>query len=94
MSSTCQTIHYDASHDHNILNTKVAMERPALCVVLGAHCCIMYTGQCPPQGTSLEVYLPPYLSSSHAPPVLLSLAPSLPPSSARFIPHLFPSLRP
>ena len=77
MSSTCQTIHYDASHYHNTRNTKVAMARAALCVVLCAHCCIMYTGQCPPQGTSLEVYLPPYLPSSHAPPFLLSLAPSL-----------------
>ena len=56
--------------------------------------CILYTGQCPPQGTSLEVSLPPYLPSFHAPPLLLSLAPSLLPSSARFLPPLFPSLRP
>ena len=64
------------------------------CVILCAHGCIMYTGQCPPQGTSLEVSLPPYLTSSHAPPFLLSLAPLLPPPSARFLPALFPSLRP
>ena len=87
MSSTCQTMHYDASHVHNTRNTKVAMARAALCVVLCAHCCILYTGQCPPQDTSLEVYLPPYVTSSHAPPFLISFAPSLPPSSTRFIPQ-------
>ena len=75
-------------------NTKVAMARAALCVVLWAHGCILYTGQCPPQGTSLEVSLLPYLAASRAPIVLLSLASLLPPSSARFFPPLFPSLCP
>ena len=107
MSSTCQTIHYDASHDHNIRNTKVAMARAAFCVVLCAHCCIMsrYTGQCPLQGTSLQVYLPPYLQflpcsslsplpRSVAPSFLRSLHPSplsFAPSMTTFLPHSFPS---
>ena len=56
--------------------------------------CILYAGQRPPQGTSLRVSLPPYLPSFHAPPFLLSLAPLLPPSSARLLHSLFPSLRP
>ena len=44
---------------------------------------------------SLEVSLPPDLPSSHAPPLLLTIAPVLPPSSARSLPPpLFPSLRP
>ena len=76
---------YITTH-HNSRNTKVAMARAALCVVLCAHSCILFTVQCPPQGTSLEVSLPPYLPRS-------SLSP-LPPSSARFIPPLFPSLHP
>ena len=47
------------------------------------------------QGTSLEVSLPPYLPSSDGPPLLLLyLPPLLPLSSARFLPPLFPSLRP
>ena len=47
---------------------------------------ILHIGPCPPQGTSLEVSLPPYNPSSHAPPLLLSsLRCSL--SSARFLPH-------
>ena len=59
---------------HDTRNTRVAMARAALCVVLCAHGCILYTGQCPPQGTSLEVSLPPSLPS----PTLLHLAcPSL-----------------
>ena len=50
---------------------------------------ILHIGPCPPQGTSIEVSLPPYNPCSHAPPLLLS---SL--SSARFLPPLFTSLRP
>ena len=69
------------------------MARAALCVVLCAVYYILYTGQCPLQGTSLEVSLP-YIPSSHAPPLLLSLAPLLTPSSARFLSPLFPTLRP
>ena len=47
------------------------------------------------QGTSLEVSLPPYLSSSDGPPLLLLyLPPLLPLSSASFLNPLFPSLRP
>ena len=67
------------------------MARAALCVVI---CAVYHTGQCPPQDTSLAVSLPPYLPSSYAPPLLLSLARLLPLSSARFLPPLFPSLRP
>ena len=52
--------------------------------------CIMYTGQCPPQGTSLEVSLPAYIPSPHAP---TSLRCSLPPPLASSLPP-FPSLRP
>ena len=95
MSATCQTILRRITiQSLYTRNTKVAMARAALCVVLCARGCILYTGQCPPQGTSLEVSLPPYLPSSHAPPFLLSLAPLFPPSSARFLPRLCPSLRP
>ena len=64
---------YITTH-HNTRYTKVAMARAAFCVVLCAHGCIMYTGQCHHQGTSLEVSLPlsPYLPRS-------SLSPFLPP---------------
>ena len=48
--------------------------------------CILYTGQCHPQGTSLDVLLPPHLPSSHAPPLLLSLATLLPPPLASSLP--------
>ena len=51
--------------------------------------CALYrptAGQCPPHDTPLEVSPPPYLPSSHAPPLLHSSAPLLPP--------VFPSLRP
>ena len=58
---------------------------------------LLHTGQCPPQGTAIEVSLPP---------LLLPLSSSLPPSSNRFhplsitislapsIPLSFPSFRP
>ena len=85
------TTHHNTDLIYPFCNTKVAMARAALCVVL---CTVYHTGQCPPQSTSLEVSFPPDLRSSHAPPLLLSLARLLPLSSARFLPPLFPSLRP
>ena len=97
MSSTCQTIHYDASqcrvcvplYNFILVIPKSQLQGPP-CVLF----CILYTGQCRPQGTSFEVSLPPYLPSSHAHPLLLSLTPLLPLSSAHFVPPIFPSLRP
>ena len=92
MSSTCQTIHYDASQYrvyipvYNLVfvntNTKVEMPRAALCVVLCAVYCILanISIRLPPlKFPSLAVSLPP-----NAPPLLLSLATLLPSSSARF----------
>ena len=78
-----------------ICNTKVTKSQwqRQRCVLFCALYTV-YTDQCPPQGTSLEVSLPPYLPSSHAPPMIHSLAPLLPPSSARFVPPLLSSLRP
>ena len=49
--------------------------------------CILYIGQCPHQGTSLEVSLPPYLPSSPAPPCTSpSLRCTLPPPLASSLP--------
>ena len=74
-----------------ICNTRVAMARVALCVILCAVYCLL---------AIVLLRVPPlkfpshYLPSSHAPPLLLSLAPLPPPSPGRFLPPLFPSLRP
>ena len=112
MSSTCHTIHYDASQyrytrlQFVICNTKVAMPRATLCVVLCAiYILYIYTGQCPPHGTSLEVSLRPPISlpltllpaplpRSVAPSLLRSFPPSplsLAQSMPTFLPHSFPS---
>ena len=49
--------------------------------------CILCIGQCPHHGTSLEVSLPPYLPSSHAPPCTSpSLRCILPPPLASSLP--------
>ena len=86
MSSTCQTIHYDASqyrvyipvYNFVFVLPKSQWQGPRYVLFL---CAI---GQCLPQGASLEVSLPPIF----LPPTLL------PCSSPRSLPPLFPSLRP
>ena len=85
MSSTCQTIHYDASHDHNTRNTKVAVARAALCVVLCAHCCIMYLRVPPLKFTSLFISLPPTLLPFSSPSLGRSLLPPLASSLTSFL---------
>ena len=106
MSSTCQTIqcHYDASqyrvyipvYNFVFVIPKSQWQGPR-CVLF----CALYTdtGKCPPYGTSLEVYLPPYLPFSRAPlprsvaPSLLRFLPpspiSLAPSMPEFLPQPF-----
>ena len=85
-----------------ICNTKVTKSQwqRQRCVLFCALYTV-YTDQCPPQGTSLEVSLPPYRPSSHdplhrsvAPSLIRSLRPSPPflaPSMPTFLPHSFPS---
>ena len=70
-----------------------------MCCFVRCILAILYTGQCPPQGTSLEVSLPPYAPSSHAPlphsvaPFLLrSLPPSLRPCLGSFLTRSLPPL--
>ena len=107
MSSTCQIIHYDASQyrvytclQFCICNTKVAMARAELCVVL----CAVYwpvssSGYIPWSfPPSLSHFLPrsslAHLPRSVAPSLVRSLPPSplsLAPSMPTFLPHSLPS---
>ena len=77
------------------------MARDALCVVLCAVYCILASDLLK---VSALKFPSPYLPSSHVPPLILSIAPVLTPSSARFpsplslapslptfLPHSFPS---
>ena len=93
MSSTCQTIHYDASQYRVYIPVipKTQWQGPR-CVLYCVLTAVYRPVSCP--GTSLDVSVPPYVLSSHATPFRLSLAPLLPPYSARFLPSLFPSIRP
>ena len=99
MSSTCQK--YVTTH-HNTefiiiypfkMLYKFVILKVAMASVLF---CALYS-QCPTQGTTLEVSLPPYRPSSHA-PLPRSVAPSfirsLPPSSLSLTPFLSSTLPP
>ena len=101
MSSTCQTIHYDASQYRvyiPVYNFVFVIPKSQWQGPRWGLFCALYTVYWPVSSSGyLSWSFPPSLSpSSHAPlprSVAPSLLRSLPPSSARFLPPLFPSLR-
>ena len=97
MSFTCQTIHFDASQYrvyipvHNFflfLIPKCQGQEPRCWLFCALY--TVHTGQCPPQGTSLEVSLPPLLPPFLVPYLharfLTPLSPSRPPLSPCLVP--------
>ena len=78
MSSTCETIHYDASQYRVYIPVipKSQWQGPR-CVLFRALTAILYTGQCPPRGTSLDVSIPPYIHISLPPTLLPFSSPSI-----------------